>query len=127
MKFSREFDGLSSLVYAEPHFFASETSRLQVLSTRLEYVAIAPSRLVSAAIGGGLSASATYLDAPCPMGHEFRVCSRETEAPYEETKPFLPSLGIAQPPMDLVAVGATPEGFWLRAALGTWLPARWQR
>ena len=33
-----EFDGLSSLTFADPHFFASETSRLQVLSTRLEYV-----------------------------------------------------------------------------------------
>ncbi len=112
-----EFDGLSSLAFAAPHFFASETSRLQVLSTRLEYVATAPSRFsVSAAFGEGLSASATYLYAPCPMGHEALVCPRETEAPYEETKPFLPSLGITQPPMDLVAVGATPEDQFVFAA-----------
>ena len=105
-----EFDGLSSLVYVEPHLFASERSRLQVLSTRLEYVATTPARLGSSMIlGAGLSASATYLYAPCPMTHEFRVCPRETEAPYEETKPFLPSLGITQPPMNSVNVGATPE------------------
>ena len=111
-----EFVGLSSLAYAEPHFYASETSRLQVLSTRLEYVATAPSRLVSGATGGGLSASATYLYAPCPMEHEFRVCPRETEAPYEATKPFLPSLGITQPPMNSLNVGATPEDRLIFAA-----------
>ena len=104
-----EFVGLSSLAYAEPYFFAGETSRLQILSTRLEYVAITPARLGSGVLGGGLSASASYLYAPCPMTHEFRVCPRETEAPYEETNPFLPSLGITQPPMNFVTVGATPE------------------
>ena len=104
-----EFDGLSSLAYAEPYFFAGETYRLQILSTRLEYVAITPARMSSGMLGGGLSASATHLYAPCPMTHEFRVCPRETEAPFEDTKPFLPSLGITQPPMNSVTVGATPE------------------
>jgi len=80
----------------------------KVLSRDLSYVAKI-STGSHEIIPSMVAVSLDHLYAPCSVRAPFRICPRRTIAPFVEVTPFLPSLGISQPPSD-IALEVTTNG-----------------
>ena len=91
-------------------FVVPQADGIKVLAEKYSYVAmIRTEEFANTPLAGKKSVvSGTHLYALCAP---FRICPRHGAVPFEEVAPFLPSLGINQPPLDSsLILEATEDG-----------------
>ena len=116
-----EYDFPSGIQYNGTYFFVPQAvSSIKVLSDELTYVATIPLSDALLLPPNPLAVSTSHLYSGCSVGNPFRVCPRNSEPPFEELAPFLPSMGTSEPDFDSITfLAASPDGRYVVAAFGS--------